>query len=94
MGDDESEGQCFLVEWYQPDLVESTVDAVIDRISRVADVARVKLLVTLTSPSDETLFGVFVADSVDAVVTVCRQAGWHIDRVTVGVRAWIGATGS
>ncbi|KLO31675.1 hypothetical protein ABW16_02315 [Mycolicibacter heraklionensis] len=93
MGDSESTRQCFLVEWYQPDLMESAVEAAIDRLTAPATAARVKLLVALTAPSDETLFGVFSAESVDSVVTVCRQAGWHIDRITTGVWARIGATG-
>lgn len=80
-----------MVEWYQPDLVESAVDAAIDRLAGAAVAVRAKLLVALTSPSDETLFGVVAADSADAVVTACRQAGWHIDRITAGVRARIGA---
>ncbi|WP_235653523.1 ATP-binding protein [Mycolicibacter icosiumassiliensis] len=91
MGDGESGRQCFLVEWYQPDLVEAAVDAAIDRLSGAAAAVRATLLVTLTSPSDETLFGVVAADSADAVVTACQQAGWHIDRITSGVRARIGA---
>lgn len=91
MGDGESGRQCFLVEWYQTDLVEAAVDAAIDRLSGAAAAVRATLLVTLTSPSDQTLFGVVAADSADAVVTACQQAGWHIDRITSGVRARIGA---
>lgn len=90
----ESARQCFLVEWYQPDLMESAVDAAIDRLAGAAVAMRAKLLVALTSPSDETLFGVIVADSAEAVIAVCRQSGWHIDRITAGVRARIGATGN
>lgn len=90
----ESARQCFLVEWYQPDLMESAVDAAIDRLAGAAVAMRAKLLVALTSPSDETLFGVIVADSAEAVIAVCRQAGWHCDRITAGVRARIGATGN
>lgn len=94
MGDSESARQCYLVEWYQPDLVEAAVDAAIDRLAGAATALRAKLVVALTSPSDETLFGVVAADSSDAVVTACRQAGWHVDRITTGVRARVGATGS
>lgn len=93
MGDNRSVRQCFLVEWYQPDLVESAVDAAIDRLASAATAMRAKLLFALTAPSDETLFGVLTADSADAVVTACQQAGWHIDRMTAGVRARIGAVG-
>lgn len=94
MDDGESGRQCFLVEWYQPDLVEAAADAAIDRLSGAAAAVRARLLVALTSPSDETLFGVVAADSADVVVTACRQAGWHIDRITSGVRARIGAIGN
>lgn len=94
MGDSGAARQCFLVEWYQPDLAESTVDAAIDRLASAAAALRGRLVVALTSPSDETLFGVVAADSSDAVVTACRQAGWHVDRITAGVRARVGAAGS
>lgn len=93
MGDSASARQCFLVEWYQPGLAESAVEAAIDRLTGAALSAQAKLLVALNSPSDETLFGVLAADSVDAVVAACRQAGWHADRITAGVRARIAAVG-
>lgn len=83
-----------MVEWYQPDLAESTIDAVIDRLASAAAAVRAKLVVALTAPTDETLFGVVAAESSDAVVAACRQAGWHVDRITAGVRARVGAAGS
>jgi hypothetical protein len=91
VSDSESARQCFLVEWYQPDLVDSVVDAAIDRLAGAAAAVQATLLVTVTSPTDETLFGVIAAESADAVVTACRQAGWHVDRITAGVRARLGA---
>lgn len=91
MSDSESARGCFLVEWYQPDLVDSAVDAAIDQLAGAAAAVCAELLVALTSPSDETLFGVVAADSADAVVAACRQAGWRVDRITAGVRARIGA---
>ncbi|CAJ1499125.1 hypothetical protein [[Mycobacterium] holstebronense] len=94
MDDSDVARQCFLVEWYQPDLAESTVDAVIDRLASAAAAVHGRLVVALTSPSDETLFGVVAADSPDAVVTACREAGWHVDRITAGVRARAEAAGS
>jgi hypothetical protein len=84
-------GQCFLVEWYQPDLAATTLDMAIDRLSRAAAASQVRLLVTLTAPSDETVFGVFAAESAEAVIEACRQAGWHTDRITAGVQARINA---
>lgn len=90
MGDSRSARQCFLVEWYQPDPLESAVDAAIDRLVGAAAAVHAQLLLALTSPSDETLFGVIVADSAEVVIAMCRQAGWHVDRITAGVRARIG----
>jgi hypothetical protein len=49
------------------------------------------LLGALTAPSDETIFGVLAADSAEAVVQACQQAGWHTDRVTPVTRADINA---
>ncbi|ORW24687.1 hypothetical protein AWC18_02740 [Mycolicibacter nonchromogenicus] len=89
MGD--SAHQCFLVEWYQPDLADATVDTVMDRLASAVAEVHAKLVLALTSPSDETLFAVVSADSSEAVVTACRQAEWRVDRITAGVRARIGA---
>ncbi|BBZ21965.1 hypothetical protein [Mycolicibacter hiberniae] len=94
MGDSGAARQCFLVEWYQPDLAESTVDTVIDRLAAAAAAVRATLVVVLTAPSDETLFGLVAADSSDAVMSACRQAGWHVDRITAGVRARFGGAGT
>jgi hypothetical protein len=93
VSDSEAARQCFLVEWYQPDLVDSVVDAAIDRLAGAAAAVQATLLVALTSPTDETMFGVITAESADAVVTACRTAGWHVDRITAGVRARLGAAG-
>ncbi|KKB98959.1 hypothetical protein [Mycolicibacter arupensis] len=90
MGDGESARQCFLVEWYQPGLAESTVDAAIDRLAAAAVGLCATLIVAVAAPADETLFGIVAADSSDIVVAACREAGWHVDRITAGVRAHIG----
>ncbi|MGH3970300.1 MAG: hypothetical protein ACRDTV_19805 [Mycobacterium sp.] len=81
-------GQCFLVEWYQPDSTLSFDDA-ISRLTLAAAAAQVRVLVALAAPSDETLFCVLAADSAEAVIEVCRLAGWHTDRITAGVEARI-----
>lgn len=91
MSDSESARQCYLVEWYQPDLVDSSVDAAIDLLAGAAAILRATLVVALTSPSDETLFAVIAADSADTAVSACRQAGWHVDRITAGVQARLAA---
>jgi hypothetical protein len=78
-----------MVEWYQPGLGAVSLDAAIERLGRAAAASRVRLLMTLTSPSDETVFLVLAADCADDVLDVCRQAGWQADRVTAGVQARI-----
>jgi hypothetical protein len=83
--------QCFLVEWYQPGLVALSLDDAIERLTRAAAAAHVRLLLTLTAPTDETLFAVVSADSAEAVIRVCQLAGWHTDRITAGVQARINA---
>jgi hypothetical protein len=84
-------GECFLVEWYQPDFAVLRLDEAIDRLGHAAAAAHVRLLMTLTVPSDETVFVVLAADSADAVIRTCQQAGWHTDRITAGVQACINA---
>jgi hypothetical protein len=66
-------------------------DDAVDRLQQVAGAAQVQLLAALTAPSDETIFGVLAADSAEAVVQACQQAGWRTDRVTPVTRANISA---
>ncbi|WIM85860.1 hypothetical protein PT015_12970 [Candidatus Mycobacterium wuenschmannii] len=82
---------CYLVEWYQPDLVAMSFNKAVERLQRVADAARVRLLGALTAPSDDTIYGVIAADSAEAAIEACHQAGWHADRVTAVVRAQLPA---
>jgi hypothetical protein len=89
---DEESVRCFLVEWYQPDLGGKSLDDIVDGVRRRA-ADGVRLLAALTVPTDETLFGVFAADSIEAVVRVCQRAGWHTDRITGEVRVCFVATG-
>jgi hypothetical protein len=68
-----------LVEWYQPDFAVLCLDEAIDRLGHAAAAAHVRLLMTLTVPSDETVFVVLAADSADAVIsTVGRPGGTPI----------------
>jgi hypothetical protein len=80
-----------MVEWYQPGLAAGFIDAAIERLGRAAAAMQVRPLMTLTSPSDETVFLVLAANSAEDVISVCRQAGWQTDRVTAGVQARISA---
>ena len=70
----------FLAEWYLPDLAEAAVDDIVARIDAAASTVSgegtpVRLLMTLSVPTDEVLYGVFDAGSPEAVVTTCRRAG-------------------
>jgi hypothetical protein len=80
-----------MVEWYLPDLAAVSLDAAIERLGQVAAASQVRLLVTLSAPSDETVFVVLAADSAEVVINICQQAGWHTDRITAGVQARINA---
>lgn len=82
---------CFLVEWYQPDLAALSFDDAVDQLQKVAEAGDIRLLGALTSPTDETIYGVIGADSAEAAIEACRQAGWHTDRVTAVMRAHIPA---
>ncbi len=78
-----------MVEWYQPGLAAGSIDAAIERLGRAAAASQVRLLLTLTSPIDETVFLVLAAECAEDVIAVCRRAGWQADRVTAGVQARI-----
>jgi hypothetical protein len=78
---------CFLIEWYQPDLAAMSFDEAVEKLQRIAETAQVRLMGALTAPSDETIYGVLIADSAEAAIDACHQAGWRTDRVTPVTRA-------
>jgi len=80
-----------MVEWYLPDLDATSFDDLVQRLQQVAGAAHVRLVMALTAPSDETIFGVLAADSAEVVAEVCQQAGWHTDRITSVMPAHINA---
>jgi hypothetical protein len=45
----------------------------------------VQLLITLAVPTDEVLYGVFIAYSAHSVVLACEQAGIPVERLTADV---------
>lgn len=82
----------FLAEWYLPDLAETTVDDIVSRLDAAAAAvsdqgSRVRLVVTLSVPTDEVLYGVFDADSADAVGAACLRAGVPHQRLSPHVVA-------
>lgn len=85
----------FLVEWYHPD---ATPEALHRRVTAVAanaaaravgDGRAVTLLTTFLLPSDEVVFGVFAAGSVESVAEVCRRSGYPAGRVSPAVEALV-----
>lgn len=84
---------CYLVEWYLPELNENTVDDMVSRLDAAAATVSdegtpVRLLVTLSVPADEVLYGVFDAHSPDIVSTTCIRAGAPHQRLSerIGTR--------
>jgi hypothetical protein len=83
----------YLAEWYLPELTEQSVDDIVARLDAAAtsvssEGTPVRLLVTLSVPTDEVLYGVFGADSQDIVSRTCLQAGAPHQRLSghVGTR--------
>ena len=78
--DDGQRAASYLAEWYLPDLAEPTVDDIVSRLAAAASAVTgegtpVRLTLTLANPTDEVLYGVFDADSSEAVALACQRAG-------------------
>ena len=88
-----SASACYLAEWYLPELSEQFVDDLVARLDAAAATATeagtpVRLLATLSVPTDEVLYGVFGADSQDIVSMTCSAAGAPHQRLSsdIGTR--------
>lgn len=84
----------FLAEWYASELTAATPEDVAARfdagtVATGAEGSAVQLLVTVSAPTDDVVYGVFAADTADAVLEVCRRVGWPPDRITGHVREHI-----
>ncbi|PRC43470.1 hypothetical protein C6A85_000000105200 [Mycobacterium sp. ITM-2017-0098] len=82
----------FLAEWFLRDLAERTVDDIVKRLDAAASVITaggtpVRLVATLSVPTDEVLYGVFDASSPEAVVATCLRAGLPHQRLSTDVVA-------
>lgn len=81
---------CYLVEWYRPDLIADQFGAALASLgesmtSMTAEGMPVRLLMTVTVPTDEVVFGVIAAGSEDIVDQLCRRAGLPAERVTAAI---------
>src|SRR5262245_57451963 len=82
----------YLAEWYLPEMTDTSVDEMVARLDAAAGVISgegtpVRLVVTLSVPTDEVLYGVFGATSPDIVSRTCAQAGIPFQRISGDVGA-------
>lgn len=78
---------CYLVEWYQYQLTDETVEGTVavleaGAMSMSAEGSPVRLLTVLAVPDDDVIFGVFTAGSAADVATTCARAGLPAQRLT------------
>jgi hypothetical protein len=90
MASAEPQAQRFLVEWYGPRTSAHSIGDIIDRLnSRAAFMSaggdHVQLLTAMAVPDDDYTFGVFAAESAEAVALLCRDAGAPAERISSGV---------
>ena len=88
------EPACYLAEWYLPELTEQSVDDIVARLDAAATTLTdagtpVRLLLTLSVPTDEVLYGVFDAGSRDIVSQACANAGVPHQRLSEDIGARI-----
>src|SRR4029077_20047242 len=84
----------YLAEWYLPEITETSVDDVVAKLDAAAvtvssEGTPVRLVVTLSVPTDEVLYGVFGAHSPDIVSKTCLQAGMPHERLSGDIGARI-----
>lgn len=93
MGITEVAPERFLVEWYGPRVPASPVDETAGRINeRAASISAhgepIRLLMVLAVPADHYAFGVFAAESAEAVAQVCVDAGAPAERISAAI-GWL-----
>ena len=84
----------YLAEWYLPEMTTTSVDDMVAKLDAAAaslssESTPVRLVVTLSVPTDEVLYGVFGAHSSDIVSKTCLQAGLPYQRLSGDVGARI-----
>ena len=84
----------YLAEWYLPEMTATSVDEMVAKLDAAAvavstEGTPVRLIVTLSVPTDEVLYGVFGAPSPDIVSQTCVRAGVPFQRISGDVGARI-----
>jgi hypothetical protein len=82
----------YLAEWYLPEMTTTLVDAMVAKLDAAAaaesgEGTQVRLVVTLSVPTDEVLYGVFCAVSPETVTKTCLRAGTPFQRISGDVSA-------
>lgn len=77
----------YLAEWYRSDVTEDLLEHTAAKINEYAtlnsvETVAVRLLMTLSVPTDEVIFCLFAATSAESVLQVCQQAGFPPERVS------------
>ena len=85
--------RCFLAEWYQPAQIHLDLDSIDAAFATptpdCSEPSPTRLLFAVAAPTDEVLYGVFTAESVEAVARTCLAAGLPPDRITSDIQARI-----
>jgi hypothetical protein len=81
---------CYLVEWYRPELIDDRFCMALAHLNTCVTAMTspgtpVRILHTLTVPTDQAVFGVIAADSQEIVTELCRRAGIPADRITAAI---------
>jgi len=81
---------CYLVEWYRAGLDAEQLNGIAAAVDRSlasvrAEGSLVQRVWTLAVPTDDMVFGVFMASSADIVELVCRRAGMPASRLTAAL---------
>lgn len=87
---------CFLAEWYRTELTENAIGSFATLLESTAEAMSVeatpiRLLVTLSVPADDALYGVFEAETPEVILRTCTRAGALPHRLTPQVQTWIAA---
>jgi hypothetical protein len=90
---------CYLVEWYRPELIDDQFNTALALlgdcvIAMTSEGTPVRVLQTVTVPSDQVVFGVIEAGSEAIVAELCRRAGVPAERLTAAVSNGLNLTGA
>jgi hypothetical protein len=87
----------YLAEWYRGELDQHEIDRIATKLdessqSVSASGASVRRVMTMAVPAGEWMFGIFEADSAEAVEQVCRRAGMAPQQLNFAVEDRIHST--